>query len=83
MLSLRCAHVQVVRILEAAKSTYHPAFQRLCKEVEMGRDEANDSERPAVALGPQGSQSCVPILATSFTSVGSSVLLQKLLLGSV
>ena len=34
---------KVVKALELAKSTYYPAFNRLCKEVAIGRVEANDN----------------------------------------
>ena len=34
---------KVVKVLELAKSTYYPAFNRLCKEVAVGRVEANDN----------------------------------------
>eukprot|EP00898_Chlorokybus_atmophyticus_P007698 jgi/Chlat1/792/Chrsp104S01257 len=34
---------KVVRALELAKSTYFPAFNRLCREVALGRLEANDN----------------------------------------
>ena len=34
---------KVVKILELAKSTYHPAFQRIFREVEAARSEANDN----------------------------------------
>ena len=34
---------KVMDVLEATKSTYYPAFDRLCKEVAMARDEANDT----------------------------------------
>lgn len=34
---------KVMDVLEASKSTYYPAFDRLCKEVAVSRDEANDT----------------------------------------
>lgn len=34
---------KVVKILEITKSTYFPAFNRLCKEVAYSRMEANDN----------------------------------------
>jgi dynein heavy chain len=34
---------KVVKVLELAKSTYFPAFQRLYREVEAARSEANDN----------------------------------------
>ncbi len=34
---------KVVKVLELAKSTYYPAFQRLFREVEAARQEANDN----------------------------------------
>ena len=34
---------KVVKVLELAKSTYYPAFQRLFQEVELARLEANDN----------------------------------------
>jgi dynein heavy chain len=34
---------KVVAVLEAAQSTYHPAFQRLFAEVERARTEANEN----------------------------------------
>lgn len=36
---------KVVQILDAAKSTYHPAFERLFQEVERAREEANSNVR--------------------------------------
>ena len=35
--------VKVMQILELAKSTYHPGFDRLCREVSAAREEANDN----------------------------------------
>ena len=34
---------KVVKVLEVTKSTYFPAFNRLCKEVSQARMEANDN----------------------------------------
>ena len=34
---------QIIRVLEVTKSTYFPAFNRLCKEVTQARMEANDN----------------------------------------
>ena len=34
---------QIIRMLEVTKSTYFPAFNRLCKEVTQARMEANDN----------------------------------------
>ena len=34
---------QIIRLLEVTKSTYFPAFNRLCKEVTQARMEANDN----------------------------------------
>ncbi|KAL6747291.1 flagellar outer dynein arm heavy chain beta [Haematococcus lacustris] len=34
---------KVVKVLELARSTYYPAFQRLFQEVELARHEANDN----------------------------------------
>ena len=34
---------KVVKVLEVSKSSYYPAFQRLCKEVAQARVEANDN----------------------------------------
>ena len=34
---------QVIKVLEVTKSTYFPAFNRLCKEVAQARMEANDN----------------------------------------
>ena len=34
---------KVVKVLELARSTYFPAFQRLFQDVELARQEANDN----------------------------------------
>ena len=34
---------RVLEVLEAAKSTYFPAFDRLCKDIAAAREEANDT----------------------------------------
>ena len=34
---------KIMDVLEACKSTYYPAFDRLCKEVSYSREEANDT----------------------------------------
>ena len=35
---------KVIKVLEVTKSTYFPAFNRLCKEVAQARMEANDNK---------------------------------------
>jgi dynein heavy chain len=49
---------KVIKVLEVTKSTYFPAFNRLCKEVAQARMEANDNKvvathtRPPLTLEP-------------------------------
>ena len=58
---------KVMDVLEATKSTYYPAFDRLCKEVAVARDEANDT---LVYLRP-ASRYFRLLLAEDFLSVNS------------
>lgn len=43
---------QVVKVLELTKSTYWPAFNRLCKEVAAACTEANDNKKYLSTLEP-------------------------------
>jgi len=43
---------KVVKVLELTKSTYFPAFHRLCKEVKDAADEANDNTMHLKTLEP-------------------------------
>ena len=43
---------KVIKILELSKSTYSPAFNRLCKEIVIARLEANDNVKFLKALRP-------------------------------
>eukprot|EP00899_Mesostigma_viride_P009330 jgi/Mesvir1/18399/Mv14277-RA.1 len=43
---------KVVKVLDLTKSTYYPAFTRLCREVAVGRLEANDDVRFLKPLKP-------------------------------
>ena len=43
VLSLRCVRIVVGMLPQVTKSTYFPAFNRLCKEVAQARMEANDN----------------------------------------
>lgn len=44
--------MQVVKVLELTKSTYCPAFNRLCKEVSAACAEANDNKKYLSTLEP-------------------------------
>jgi len=59
---------KVMRVLELTKSTYFPAFNRLCKEVAQARMEANDNvtylkplERFVNSLGNEAFPELVPL----------------------
>lgn len=41
---------KVIKVLELTKSTYFPAFNRLCQEVKGAKEEANDNYRQLKAL---------------------------------
>lgn len=44
--------MQVVKVLDLTKSTYCPAFNRLCKEVSSACAEANDNRKYLASLEP-------------------------------
>ena len=56
--NLDCVHEQlfegkiskVIKVLELTKSTYFPAFNRLCLEVKVAKEESNDNHRQMCAL---------------------------------
>jgi len=58
--NLDCVHEQlfegkiakVIKVLELTKSTYFPAFNRLCLEVKVAKEESNDNHRQMCALEP-------------------------------
>ena len=43
---------KVIKVLELTKSTYFPAFNRLCQEVKGAKEESNDNHRQMLALEP-------------------------------
>lgn len=59
---------KVIKVLEVTKSTYFPAFNRLCKEVAQARMEANDDivylrplERFFASLGQEAFPELIPL----------------------
>mmetsp|Transcript_13737 Transcript_13737/g.31794 ORF Transcript_13737/g.31794 Transcript_13737/m.31794 type:complete len:4493 (-) Transcript_13737:49-13527(-) len=59
---------KVIKVLEVTKSTYFPAFNRLCKEVAQARMEANDNivylrplERFFASLGQEAFPELIPL----------------------
>ena len=59
---------KVVRVLDLTKSTYYPAFNRLCKEAAAACTEANDNVRPPTscpASAPAPDESLLPFRCRS------------------